>query len=605
MAVIHDKLSAEKIEEIEEFLLQRFTYLQSLRADLNTEVTNEIGVYNNKDAIIDAREQWEERVKVPFAYTAVQTIKARMVESFFGEDNYVKIFCESEIFNKIGTTTKLPIDQIASLWIQEEIDKLKLGEMANDILEEALVKRVCWLQLQPVVNGNTMVRIDLGIYGFFDVWFDTACRNTEESDFFIRKTKRLYEFYNDQKRYREAVIEDVLKTVPPEDLIRPAEEKQEYQDKHNASYYTSATATPETDRLELLEYLGVFNISEDPKKPEYRDVIFTWANRTTLVRAETVDLKTDKKKLLFPIRPLKQSLSLLGKSVPGLIADMCHELNVVKSMRLQNAKLQNSLLFKYKRTGGVDFSELFAGPGNSIGYDDDPNEITPFEVPNLTQSLSYIAQDIVNDAQQTTGAVDFITGAKTGPSLTDTATGIRDITRQAMFKFSAMGRNTYPDFIDVIKYVIILNVKYGKEGMLMRYPDLSEFTDMTEKMIEDSNLFDISLADVAEQREVVRSQLINGVNIFGPMVAQMGGNAKELIRQTLEVMGYRNINSILPLDPERFGMGAQNVAAAAVAPPAGVATESSSAGAATPVSATAPKQDMPTESAATPMPAAV
>jgi hypothetical protein len=193
---IDQTLSDDKKLEIQTFLIERFNYLDSLRNQLDTDILKEIDAYNNLDEAIDNKKYWEEKVKVPFIYTMVQTVVARIMQALFPTQNYAKIYIEDPKLDKI----RVQLEE----WVQEELDKIKLSSRSRDYIEDALVKRTSWLQLRPMkikkldksgknekeVEGY---KLDFDILDWFAVWFDTQARTVMDSDFFVEKKKKLWE----------------------------------------------------------------------------------------------------------------------------------------------------------------------------------------------------------------------------------------------------------------------------------------------------------------------------------------------------------------------------------------------------------------------------
>jgi len=529
------ELSEKKEKEILEFLRIRFKALQELRDPLDTEIKEEVEIYNNIDKELESKPEWVEKYKVPYVYTIVQTMVARLIETLFGQQNYVRVYVEDEKFTKIERDLRN--------WIQEELDKIKFSARARDFLETSLVERTAWLQLYPVYEKGKLKKIDFNVISFFDIWFDTKYEDIEKTDVFIRKIVKYYWLKQNTKIYKD--VDKIQDTTPP-DFIK---EKQVYKAKHGVTYY-DPNKNNTTDEVELLEWYGIYDISEDPENPNFQPVIFTLANRSILIRAEINDLPLERKKLLFPIRPLRQAKSLIGKSVPQIVKDLQHELNVVRSLRMQNFKLLVKLLFKYKKDAGIDFDELFAEGGNAIGYTESPHDIDIFPIQNHIPTASYMATEIIQDMQQVTGAVDYVMGTSAGRGITETASGIRFITEQALFKFSMMAKNIYNDILDFINYLILLLIIYGKSEILLRHPELKDFFDLGVENIENSYVIDIALSDLALRRDIERSQFINAINIIAGLLQQAGGNIKALLRVVMERFDMQNIDEILSPPPE-------------------------------------------------------
>lgn len=535
------KLSDEKRLEIESFLKNRFRTLEDMRSGLDTDIQEEINIYNNIDKYIDKKKKWEEKVKVPYIYTIVQTMFARVYQSLFGSQNYIKIYSEE------GNAKDYEKD--LQHWVQCELDKIKFKFRARDYLEDSMIERTNWIILNPVRENNVFKYVDFDVYGWFDVWFDIKALTVEDTDFFVRKIIKLYKILDNSTYDNTAEIKE--KNIEPPEIISKNQEYERTEAKHGSPYWYDPYKNNVTDEVELLEYYGDYDLSEDKTKTDIKPVIFVLANREILIRAETVDLKTKRKKLIFPIRPLQQAKSLIGKSVPQLIKDQQYELNEIRSLRLQNFKTLIKLLFKYNKNGGIDFSELYAGGGNCIGWEDDPNDIDIFQVPNMVQIASFMGAEMIQSMQQTTGAVDYLMGTSAARGATETASGIKTITEQALFKFNMMAENVYYDILSFINFMVILNIKYRSEDILDRYPKLKDFFDQRLETLEDSYIVDVALKDLSVRRDVERSQFINASNIILPVLQNVGGNAKAYLRQIMTQLNMENIDEIIDAPPEQ------------------------------------------------------
>jgi len=519
------KLNKKQIDEITKFLKERFGYFETLRSPLDTDIKEEVDLYNDIDKYINEKQDYEKKFTIPYIYTIVQTMVARLIETFFGKQNYLRIYVEDKRFKNI--------EKSLQLFLQEELDKAKFKSKARDFLEDALIQRTTWLQPRLILNKNKLVKIDINVLKWFDVWFDTKAKDVEDSDFFVRKIVKFYKL--NKNIYFN--LEELKQSEPP-DYIR---QKQEYKSKHGVSYYDPVKNNA-TDEVELLEYYGWYDIDG---KGDFQPVIFTLGNREVLIRAEICDLDTHRKILLFPVRPVRQANSLIGKSIPQIIKQVQYALNETISLTLQNFELLIKLLFKYRRGGSVDFDELFARGGNAIGWEDSPDDITIFDVPNMVQLGLLMISQLIQIMQQTTGAVDYLMGTSAGRGITETASGIRQITEQAMFKFNMMAQNVYSDLLDLINYILILLIKYDSDRILTRYPELADFFEQSEEDLENSYIIDIGLNDLTMRRDIERSQFINATNILAGLINNVGGDMKKFLKLVMERLEMENIDEIL------------------------------------------------------------
>ena len=61
-------------------------------------------------------------------------------------------------------------------------------------------------------------------------------------------------------------------------------------------------------------------------------------------------------------------------------------------------------------------------------------DIQLFQTPDMVNMASYMEAQLIQEAQQVTGAVDYLMGTSAGRGVTETATGIKTITEQALLR---------------------------------------------------------------------------------------------------------------------------------------------------------------------------
>jgi hypothetical protein len=532
---------------------------------------------------------------------------ARLMSVFFGKDNFYKVYMEDENILKKSDKTERQLQS----FLQGELDRIKIKDRSRDFFEGALVERTSWLQLRPVVGENkSLDKIDFDILSWFDVWFDTKAKKVEESDFIVRKRVKLWELKQNEKHYFN--LDLIEKSSPPDDI----KERQIYEAENGSTYYDPEKNNV-TDEVEIKEWYGWYDVSKNKNKPDFQPVIFTRANDTVLIRIETIEVQTKRKIYIFPIRPLSKRESLISRSVPQITKKLQYLLNEIISLMMDNFRILIKLLFKYKKDGSIDFDELFARGGNCVGYEDDPNDISTFDVPNMISIAIGLISQVIQWMQQITGAVDYVMGTSAGRGITETATGIETITEQAMFKFQMMAENCYGDIKDFLNYFFLMQIMYNKKEIKKRYPDLKKIVDMDIKELEKGYLFDIGMNDLSQRRDVERAQFINAINIIGGLMQNVegGGNVKELLRQVMSRFDMDNIDKILEppaeikkkLEAQQELMQAAAAAANAEAaaqggetPPGAEAGEQ--AGGVTPVAPEAPPAPTSNQTAQNPIP---
>ena len=454
-------------------------------------------------------------------------------------------------------------------WAQAEMDKLKLKDRANDFLEQSLVSRTAWILLRPIderlpmSNGKNAsnFRIEYDIHPWRDVWFDTKARDVMSTDFFIKKISPLWKIFQQPDKFFNLENVHASENAFSGEPDRNASDLQ--QDNYRSQNFSAGTEkgpdysenegqTQGTgmDEVEILEYYGLYDFSDtipgDPNyKPDMREIVATMTNRRNLIRFQEVKMPIKRSRLIFPIRPIRQASSLIGKSIPQLVKDLQHQLNFAESYRMQNFKNMIKLLFKVNRNADIEEDDLFNGAGNVIFWDDSKDDVDIFQQTNLINEATLMIRDINLNIQSTTGAVDAVSG---GQNIPETASGQKALAQEANFKFQMMTENVYNDIRDFINYSLILLIQFNAPNIILRHPEIGAFLDQDISDLEDNYYFDINLRDATTRRDIEQAQWANMIGIVGPLIQQQGGNMGELIKRLLTVFGMNDPEAVL--DPE-------------------------------------------------------
>jgi hypothetical protein len=537
-------LSSEKLAELESFLSQRFKELEDARSDYDNEILENIQVYNNIDKNIDQKEDWEEKFRIPYIWTVIQTIVGRVRQALFSRTDYLKVFGEDETFRNI--------EKDLTRWFQSEMDYVQMRRQAKGYIERAVRDGMCWLQIapRPKDKDHKTWFFDLIQLGWFDVYFDPKAQHVMDTDFFVKKRKKLWKIMQRPSDFFQ--LDELMQTDPP-DIDNLKDKYKALSGNANISYY-ELPETKMTAEVELLEWLGEYDFGEgDPRDPDYKadikEVIITFANRKKIIRIEVQEIRTRKKRLLFPIRPIVQENLLLGKSMISVIKDLQYELNEIRSLRMDNVKQNVKLLWKVKKNRDIELDELF-GEGGNVVHVEEADDVTLFQTLNLVQPLSYISQDLLQDMQQTSGAVDHVMGTSAARGITETASGIKQMTDNAVFKFNMMGDNIKDDLVECMNFIVILRMKYAKDDILLKFPEIKPFLEQPDVMMEENTFFDIDMSDLAERKDVERAQWVNILNVIIPALQQIGGNMKELLRIVFKQFNVPQIDTLFQPDEQ-------------------------------------------------------
>ena len=111
------------------------------------------------------------------------------------------------------------------------------------------------------------------------MWFDLKAKSVEETDFFVKKNVKLWKILENQDMYFN--VEELKKTTPPDDI----KERQKYEAKNGEIVHYDFERNNVIDEVEILEYYGIYDISDDPDKSNYKPIVISFANREKLIRS--------------------------------------------------------------------------------------------------------------------------------------------------------------------------------------------------------------------------------------------------------------------------------------------------------------------------------
>jgi len=556
---LETKLSEEKLVDIQSMLITRFNLYKSNRKPFDNAIEYEVDIAEGVDRDLDDKEDWKVKDNVNYLWAVNQTITARLSSSIFGHNDYLKVYVERDVWrDKQNEITQ---------WMQEEMDRIRLRYKSRDFLEDALKKRTSFLQLRPVPlekqeNDGKEWKIEFDVLDFYDVWFDTKAVDVMDTDWFVRKLKKFYEVVGNKNYFNR---DEILYTNY--DLMDEPEKHDEYQAKHRGadkdtiSYYTERGGEDKT--VELLEWYGVLDLAEgrvdDPDhEPDFCECIVTLANRNTIVRIEKNNLdELRRPRLIFPIRPIRQSRSLIAKSTAQITGNLSKNINETNSNLRENFEQLVKLLWKYRRGANIDITALFAGGGNMVDVDE-MDDVQLFDVKNMMNEAMAMKRDQINDLYNVTGA-SYQTQGMSAPG-SQTASEVRGNTEQAMFKFMMMAENVAMDLSEFINYYMILALKFNTGVLKRRYPKLIKFfSEIDIGDIEQGLVLDIGLKDLTQRKDVEQNQWANMVGVILPLLQQSGGNTTELLKRLFEVFNIHNTNALLePESPDQIALKLAN-----------------------------------------------
>lgn len=125
----------------------------------------------------------------------------------------------------------------------------------------------------------------------------------------------------------------------------------------------------------------------------------------------------------------------IGKSTIDQLAGLPEKLNAFTNARTENIAQLIQRVFLAKRYSNTDFNNMKATPGNII-LTDDLGSIKELEKHDIGQSSEREILTTKEEMQFVSGVSDFIVGVRSAARLSDTATGVSTIVREANARFA-------------------------------------------------------------------------------------------------------------------------------------------------------------------------
>lgn len=237
----------------------------------------------------------------------------------------------------------------------------------------------------------------------------------------------------------------------------------------------------------------------------------------------------------------------IGVSTIEALAGMPDKLNALTNARLKNLSLQLGKVFLANRNARVDWDNFVMSAGNIIFTDDIENTAKELEFSDNAVSSEREVLTTKEEMQFSVGVSDYIVGVKSGARLTDTATGVSTIVREANARY-ALKQATYES--DALRELVIAADAYSKlyvtdekriyvlgpqgfKSSVVTPEDLAWEADI---MIEPGSCVPL---DQMTRRENLTALLDRVIKM--PNVVKVG----EYMRQVLEANDFRNADEMI------------------------------------------------------------
>ena len=304
---------------------------------------------------------------------------------------------------------------------------------------------------------------------------------------------------------------------------------------------SSSPASISKDRVELLEWWGLYDLDGDGIREECQIVI---ANRKVVIRAMCNPFHHQKKPIiravLFPI-----PLEWYGMGMIEPVIPLIYELNTLRRQRLDNVIMAINRMWKVLSYSDIDLETLVSSP-NGLILTDDMASIEALETNDVTSSAYSEAQIVQSDIEQTT-TPKSMQGVPQGGSLGRTARGAQMIIGQAMEKFSTASRMIEDMAIcRLLRMFHQLNLQFIDNDETFQDPGLYGHVfdrEVTPEMIRAEVQFKMMGISDMMSKEAKINQAISFMGVFGKILS--GISIESVAKKVWSLMGFNDDDIVI------------------------------------------------------------
>ena len=242
----------------------------------------------------------------------------------------------------------------------------------------------------------------------------------------------------------------------------------------------------------------------------------------------------------------------IGIGTVEALAGLPDKLNALSNARLKNLSLMLGKVFLANRNARVDWENFVMSPGNIIYTDDVEGTAKELEFKDNAISSEREVLTSKEEMQFAVGVSDYIVGVKSGARLTDTATGVSTIVREANARY-ALKQAAYES--DPLRELVIACDAYAKlyiteekdiyvfgpkgfQSSVITPEDLAWQADI---IIEPGSVVPL---DQTSRRESLTQLLDRVINM--PQVVKIG----EFMKEVFQAHDFRNADEMI-VEPPR------------------------------------------------------
>ena len=399
---------------------------------------------------------------IPKVYEIVDTIRARILSSFFDQRPYIEFTTMPEAADVRSMAVHEDKAKVAASFVDEQLEKNNVSSVFYDFVTSMLIFPAAFLGVgwryekkdvkrktkmpvkDPMTNSYTgqwrwgiveseeTVWDDNEIFNidFFDFWGDPDATNIDDSRAVFHREFTTIKDVKEQLKLLEAVGDGIVYPV----------------DWDKVEDYTRKEEEGVNRRLSAI---GVTNTGRDPfknkKQSDFSDkgeveLLHYWEDdrHTILLNREEVIYDGANPYWRHMKKPFVKATydqlpnEFYGMSAVQIIYDMQEEVNTMHNQRMDNVSLLINRMWKKLRGTDIDEKDLISRAGGVIEVDN-MEDIMPIDMPDIPQSAFVSEEKLGMDIQRALGTPANVRGAQAEKDQTATEANITAQSAQTRF----------------------------------------------------------------------------------------------------------------------------------------------------------------------------
>ena len=495
---------------------------------------------------------------IPYTFEAVETIAPRLVTAIFNNRPYMTAVPLSNTAYEKARNMEYLLDYQSEKYLDHVLFFTMVFK--NTLMYGTSIVKTTWKFTEKTIKVNTyepdprlssLKKRDvqeqkittynapfMEIVPLENFYFDPSASDLEDARYVIHR------YYEDLDIIKEKVKDGIYKAKEAE-IDKLSEDAYQYAE-------NSFTSSQRVD-----------GVTGGNSKPEGMvEVIEFWGDDCVIKIAGDIILDMDYNPFYHGERPFVRFLDypvaneFYGIGEVEVIESLQEELNTTRSQRLDNVTMVINNMWKVVRNSNIDPNQLISRP-NGIVEVEDPNDLTPLTVPDVTEAGYKEEQIIKDDIDRTTGVNDYTRGGN--PARRETATTASLLSESANERFKLKIRLLEKtSFKQVGYHLVALNQQFITEDVEVRIFDKSKpmeqnYTDPTTVKLSPEDIagqFDLipcgSTTEPLANKELRQTQITQLYNTMGqsPYI-----NQPEFLTAILEAFDFKNVDKLILQQP--------------------------------------------------------